>query len=80
MFSVDEAASLDFNEGTKQSDWREQLLATGIIGRQGERIRFTRLEAKAGMNFINASAETEDGKSSLICFAGKIIAGKLPKA
>ena len=71
VFSVDEAASLDFNEGTKQSDWREQLLATGIIGRQGERIRFTRLEAKSGMNFINASAETEDGKSSLICFAGE---------
>lgn len=72
VLSPDEAAeSEDLNEGAKLSDWREQLKATGILGRKGERIRFSRLEAKTGTHWLNASGETEDGKRVDVCFANE---------
>ena len=70
VFSPDEAIeSESLNEGAKLSDWREQLKATGIVGRGGERIRFSRVESKSATRWLNAEAETEDGKSAYVCFA-----------
>ncbi|MBQ7545229.1 MAG: site-specific DNA-methyltransferase [Synergistaceae bacterium] len=70
VFSPDEAAeSGTAGEGAKLSDWREQLKATGIVSRGGERIRFSRVEAKTGTRWLNAEAETEDGRSAYVCFA-----------
>ena len=70
VFSPDEAAKSG-SEGAKLSDWREQLKATGILGRGGERIRFTRVEERKGTRWLNAEAETEDGKFAGVCFAGE---------
>ena len=41
----------------KQSDWRDQLLATGILGRGGSRLEFSRVEPLSGTKFIQAEAE-----------------------
>ncbi len=59
------------NEGARQSDWRSQLLSAGIVGRKGERIRFSRVDALEGTRCLNAEAETEDGESAVVCFAGE---------
>ena len=73
VLSPDEAANLtaDVNEGARQSDWRSQLLSAGIVGRKGERIRFSRVDALEGTRCLNAEAETEDGESAVVCFAGE---------
>lgn len=75
VLSPDEAANLpvDANEGARQSDWRSQLLSSGIVGRKGERIRFRRVEALEGTRCLNAEAETEDGESAVVCFAGETV-------
>lgn len=73
VLSPDEAAKFndDANESSKQSDWREQLLASGITGRHGERIRFSRVELKAGSRYLNAEAWTDEKESrkAYVCFA-----------
>ena len=73
VFSVDEAADLpDYNdEGAKQSDWREQMLSTGIIGRNGERMNFTRIDPLPGAKWLSAEAWTDDGKKVFISFANE---------
>ena len=73
VLSPDEAVnfSMDINAGARQSDWRGQLSASGIIGRNGERIRFSRVDALEGTRCLNAIAETdeENPRSAVICFA-----------
>ena len=73
VLSPDEAAKFndDANESSKQSDWREQLLASGITGRHGERIRFSRVELKTGSRYLNAEAWTDEKESrkAYVCFA-----------
>ena len=73
VFSVDEAADLpDYNdEGAKQSDWREQMLSTGIIGRNGERMNFTRIDSLPGAKWLSAEAWTDDDKRVFISFANE---------
>lgn len=57
----------------KQNDWREQLLATGIMGRGGNRLEFSRVEPLTGTKFLQAEAETkeETPRRAVICFAGE---------
>jgi adenine-specific DNA-methyltransferase len=57
----------------KQTDWREELLATGIIGQGGNRIKFSRVEPMQGTRFLHADAETEEAKPrrAVVCFAGE---------
>ena len=71
VLSPEEAASLDPNESERQADWREQLLATGIRGRKGDRIRFSRIEPLDGTRWINARAWTDEDnpRTALVCFA-----------
>lgn len=73
VLSPDEAAKFndDANESSKQSEWREQLLASGITGRHGERIRFSRVELKTGSRYLNAEAWTDEKESrkAYVCFA-----------
>ncbi|MBQ7154092.1 MAG: site-specific DNA-methyltransferase [Synergistaceae bacterium] len=72
VFSPEEAIETEYlNEGAKLSDWREQLLATGILGRGGERIRFARIEPLTGRHWLNAEGETVDGRRTAVCFAGE---------
>lgn len=57
----------------KQTDWRDQLLATGIMGRGGSRMEFTRVEPLSGTKFLQAEAETKEDTPcrAVICFAGE---------
>ena len=58
---------------TKQTDWRDQLLATGILGRGGNRLEFSRVEPMVGTSYLQAEAETKEQnpRRAVICFAGE---------
>jgi adenine-specific DNA-methyltransferase len=66
-----------FHENTaqKQFDWMQELKATGIMGRSGEKIKFSRMEPIENVKFLHAEAETEEDKGqrkrAVICFAGE---------
>jgi adenine-specific DNA-methyltransferase len=61
------------DEGKKQSDWMEELRATGIIGRNGAKIEFSRVETLSGTQLLHAEGETKEKKPrhAVICFAGE---------
>ena len=42
----------------RQGDWRDELLKTGIRGKAGQRISFTRLEPLPGTRWLHAVGET----------------------
>ena len=42
----------------QQSDWRDELLKTGILGRAGHRIAVSRLEPLPGAKWLHAEGET----------------------
>jgi adenine-specific DNA-methyltransferase len=71
----DEAPAPFFHENAakKQSDWMEELRATGILGRGGEKIQFSRVEALEGTKFLHGTAETKEKepRHAAICFAGE---------
>ncbi len=50
-------------ETLRQDEWRSELLRTGIRGRRGEKMLFSRVEPLAGTRFLHADAEVmnEDG-------------------
>jgi adenine-specific DNA-methyltransferase len=64
-----------FHENTakKQSDWMQELKATGILGRGGEKVLFSRVEAYEKSKFLHATAETNEkvSRHAVICFAGE---------
>ena len=41
----------------RQGDWRDELLKTGIRGKAGQRVSFTRLEPLPGTRWLNAEGE-----------------------
>ncbi len=45
-------------ETLRQSEWRDELLRTGIRGKAGQYIRFARLEPMPGCRWIHADGET----------------------
>jgi adenine-specific DNA-methyltransferase len=66
------------NAAKKQSDWMQELKASGILGRKGEKIKFSRIELLENTKFLHADAETEETqngsparKRAVICFAGE---------
>jgi adenine-specific DNA-methyltransferase len=61
------------DSGKKQSDWMEELRATGIIGRNGAKIEFSRVETKSGTQLLHAEAETKENppRRAVVCFAGE---------
>ena len=50
-------------ETVRQADWRDELLSTGIRGKAGQRISFTRLEPQAGTRWLHAVGETQPDDS-----------------
>jgi adenine-specific DNA-methyltransferase len=80
---IDESPAPFFHENAakKQSDWIQELKATGILGRGGEKIQFARVETLEGTKFLHGTAETlerEQGREqgqgprhAVICFAGE---------
>ncbi len=61
------------NAAKKQADWMQELKTSGILGRQGEKIQFSRVEPLEGTQFLHAEAETDETESrrAVICFAGE---------
>ena len=55
----------------KQGQWRDELLATGILGKNGARLEFSRVEPLSDTAFFQAEAETKDGKRALVCFGSE---------
>ena len=48
-------------ETLRQAEWRDELLKTGIRGKAGQYIRFSRLEPLPGCRFLHADGETQPG-------------------
>ena len=70
---IDDDVPFDDNVSAKQDEWRSELLATGILGRHGERIEFSRVEPMSGTRWIQADAETKEDtpRRAVVCFAGE---------
>jgi adenine-specific DNA-methyltransferase len=47
-------------ETLRQATWRSEIFKTGIRGKGGQRIEFSRVESLAGARFLHADAETKD--------------------
>ena len=58
-----ELASSRSGQTVRQADWRDELLSTGIRGKAGQRISFTRLEPQAGTRWLHAVGETQPDDS-----------------
>lgn len=46
-------------ETLRQSEWREELLRTGVRGKNGQYIKFSRIEPMSGTRYIQAEGETK---------------------
>ena len=70
---LDETYEMPEDYTAKQADWRDELLATGILGRGGAKIEFSRVEPLSGTIYLQAEAETIEDKPrrAVICFAGE---------
>ena len=71
--TLDDVSDWDEDSTAKQTSWRDQLLATGIMGRGGNRLEFSRVEPLCGTKFLQAEAETKEDvpRRAVICFAGE---------
>lgn len=49
-------------ETLRQTEWKDELLRTGVRGKGGQRIAFTRLETLPGTRWLHADGETKDDK------------------
>lgn len=49
-------------ETLRQCEWRDELFKTGIRGKGGQRINFSRVEPMGGTRWLNADAETKGDK------------------
>jgi adenine-specific DNA-methyltransferase len=49
-------------ETQRQGDWRDELLKTGIRGKGGQRIEFSRVEPLPGTRWLHVDAETKEDK------------------
>jgi adenine-specific DNA-methyltransferase len=53
----------------RHAEWRDELLKTGIRGKSGQRIDFSRVEPLAGTRWLHADAETEGAKPERVVFS-----------
>ena len=68
---LDDTILPDEDLTAKENDWCEQLRATGIMGRGGARLMFSRVEMLSGTKRLQAEAETieDTPRRAVICFA-----------
>ena len=66
---VDKALSRQ-GETVRQDEWREELLKTGIRGKAGQNVEFSRVEPLPATKWLHADAETKakDRKHAVISF------------
>src|SRR5579871_1369234 len=57
-------------ETVRQLEWRDELFKTGIRGKGGQRIAFSRVEPLPGTTWLHADAETKEDKPqrAVVCF------------
>lgn len=57
-------------ETLRQDEWRQELLKTGVRGKNGKKIKFSRVELLQGSHYIQAEAETLEAepKKVLVVF------------
>lgn len=57
-------------ETLRQNNWIDELLRTGVRGKSGGQISFTRMEALSGTRFLQAHGETKEDKPKrvVVCF------------
>jgi adenine-specific DNA-methyltransferase len=57
-------------ETLRQSEWKDELIRTGVRAKGGRLIEFTRVETISGTRYLQAEAETKEDKPKrvLICF------------
>jgi adenine-specific DNA-methyltransferase len=53
-------------ETLRQSDWRDELLRTGIRGKRNQYVHFSRLEPQPGTRYLHAVGETKDSDSQRV--------------
>jgi adenine-specific DNA-methyltransferase len=53
-------------ETLRQSEWRDELLKSGLRGKGGQRIMFSRVEALPGTSWLHADAESREDKPQRI--------------
>ena len=72
---LDELGMPDVSETmtTKQEEWRGELLSTGILGKNGNRLDFSRVEPLSGAKYFQADGETKEAepKRAIICFGSE---------
>ncbi len=51
-------------ETLRQSEWRDELMRTGVRGKAGQMLRFVRVEPMAGAKYLHAEAEIASGKEA----------------
>lgn len=63
-------------ETLRQSEWRDELLRTGVRAKNGNVIRFSRVETLAGAKYLQAQAETQEDepKKVLVVFGPEFAA------
>jgi len=53
----------------RQAEWRDELLRTGLRGKGGHHIDFSRVEPLAGTRWLHADAETKGAKPQRVVFS-----------
>ena len=68
---LDDAYEMPEDYTAKQTGWLDELLVTGILGRGGNKIEFSRVEPLSGTIYLQAEAETKEDtpRRAVICFA-----------
>ncbi|MBF6570974.1 MAG: site-specific DNA-methyltransferase [Candidatus Binataceae bacterium] len=56
-------------ETVRQAEWRDELLKTGIRGKGGQRVAFSRVEPLPGTRWLHADAESKENKPRRMVFS-----------
>ena len=62
LFESSESKQTVQSNISHQQDWRDELLKTGIRGRGGQKIEFSRVDSHPVTKWLHADAETKDDK------------------
>lgn len=57
-------------ETARQYDWQDELLKTGIRGKGGQRVEFSRVETLPGCYYLHADGETKEDQQQVVISFG----------
>lgn len=55
-------------ESSRQHQWRDELLKTGIRGKGGQMLKFAELETQPGTRYLHATGHLESGERAVVSF------------